>query len=201
MEKESTEPKLFIERLTPDDLTGLIEIERACYIDPWNPDMFDKELSGRAYDCPLGGRLIHDSVPGSREGSPGVQPSKAPLLGFAIAHLLTVETHILNLAVDPQFQGRGYGRAILYALLNYAAEQGERRAILEVRESNKIAQRLYLSAGFRVIGQRRNYYEKQKEDALVMLLDPLRPVFPRCYVLAGDLTAGAPGKKGPKPGE
>jgi ribosomal-protein-alanine N-acetyltransferase len=189
--QSETQPKLFIERLTSADLTGLVEIEQACYIDPWKPEMFEREVSARVYNCPLGGRWIPESASGELMEIPA---PNAPLLGFVIAHLLSVETHILNLAVDPEYQGRGYGRALLYALLNYAAERRERRAILEVRESNKKAQALYLSAGFRVIGQRRNYYEKEKENALVMLLDPMRPVFPRCYVLDRDLVAGGTGE-------
>jgi ribosomal-protein-alanine N-acetyltransferase len=41
---------------------------------------------------------------------------------------------------------------------------------LEVRESNQSAQALYLSAGFRPVGQRTAYYRNPKEDALVLWL-------------------------------
>jgi ribosomal-protein-alanine N-acetyltransferase len=41
---------------------------------------------------------------------------------------------------------------------------------LEVRESNRSAQALYLSSGFRPVGQRAAYYRNPKEDALVLWL-------------------------------
>jgi ribosomal-protein-alanine N-acetyltransferase len=44
---------------------------------------------------------------------------------------------------------------------------------LEVRESNQSAQALYLSSGFRPVGQRAGYYRNPKEDALVLWL-PLK---------------------------
>jgi ribosomal-protein-alanine N-acetyltransferase len=44
---------------------------------------------------------------------------------------------------------------------------------LEVRESNRSAQALYLSAGFRPVGQRAGYYRNPREDALVLWL-PLK---------------------------
>ena len=42
---------------------------------------------------------------------------------------------------------------------------------LEVRVSNREAQELYLTAGFREIGQRTGYYRNPREDALVLRLD------------------------------
>ena len=50
---------------------------------------------------------------------------------------------------------------------------------LEVRESNRSAQALYLGHGFRPVGQRAAYYRNPKEDALVLRLAmPQRGVIP-----------------------
>jgi ribosomal-protein-alanine N-acetyltransferase len=40
--------------------------------------------------------------------------------------------------------------------------------MLEVRESNVEARRLYETLGFRAVGVKRNYYKKEKEDAVLM---------------------------------
>jgi ribosomal-protein-alanine N-acetyltransferase len=47
--------------------------------------------------------------------------------------------------------------------------------LLEVRESNRSAQSLYASHGFRPVGQRAAYYRNPKEDALVLRLALDRP--------------------------
>jgi ribosomal-protein-alanine N-acetyltransferase len=185
-------PKIFVNRLVEADLRRLVEIERACYPDPWSEKLFVNELSNRPFNCPLAGRPLGDSADRPPVGRRGSDAERAlgkplPLVGFAIAHLLSTEAHILNIAVDPAHQGRGIGRALLYSLLNFAAEHGESRGMLEVRESNSRAQRLYLSAGFEIVGRRKNYYSRQREDALVMALEPLLPVYPRSYWLAEEL--------------
>ncbi len=46
--------------------------------------------------------------------------------------------------------------------------------LLEVRQSNETAQRLYTRHGFVPIGRRRRYYQAPPEDAVVMRLT-LRP--------------------------
>lgn len=50
---------------------------------------------------------------------------------------------------------------------------GARVVTLEVRVSNQLAQALYLKYGFEIVGQRRNYYSDNGEDALIMTTPPL----------------------------
>ncbi len=71
------------------------------------------------------------------------------------------ETEILNMAVDPKMRHQGIGKKLFATAL-----KGE--VFLEVRESNSAARALYESAGFRVAGRRRAYYEGPTEDAIVM---------------------------------
>ena len=40
--------------------------------------------------------------------------------------------------------------------------------MLEVRESNLAARKLYLHAGFAEEGRRKDYYREPKEDAIIM---------------------------------
>ena len=49
--------------------------------------------------------------------------------------------------------------------------------LLEVREDNEAAQRLYAGEGFTVLGRRRGYYEQGRVDAVTMRY-PLQPAEP-----------------------
>lgn len=57
-----------------------------------------------------------------------------------------------NVAVDPQWRGRGIGRALLETAIQAAAQRGGLWVGLEVREDNPVALRLYEGLGFRVVG-------------------------------------------------
>lgn len=77
------------------------------------------------------------------------------------------EAEIMNFAVFPHEQKKGYGKTLLTYALGYLKKQGVKTLSLEVRESNVIAQKLYLSFGFRKSHIRKNYY--QNEDAIVYI--------------------------------
>ncbi|HEX6500228.1 MAG TPA: ribosomal protein S18-alanine N-acetyltransferase [Micromonosporaceae bacterium] len=84
------------------------------------------------------------------------------------------EAWVNNIAVRPDRQRRGVGRALLSDLLGEAARRGARKVLLEVAVDNGPAQRLYDEYGFATVGVRRGYYQPSNTDALVMMraLDP-----------------------------
>ena len=61
------------------------------------------------------------------------------------------EAAIYGLAVDPAWQGRGIGRAVLEQVCDQLRREGARRVGLEVAVDNERALRLYTSVGFRAI--------------------------------------------------
>jgi ribosomal-protein-alanine N-acetyltransferase len=90
----------------------------------------------------------------------------------AVYGIVTVgagESHILNICVSPQTQGRGYGRLMMEKLMDVAASHGAEMMILEVRPSNERAIELYRKLGFNEIGLRKGYYPAKngREDAIV----------------------------------
>jgi ribosomal-protein-alanine N-acetyltransferase len=93
------------------------------------------------------------------------------IVGFAIYECVLDEASLLNIAINPENQGQGYGRRLLRESIT-ALDANITRIFLEVRVSNLAAQNLYLSEGFSEIGQRRNYYPSYtgREDARVMEL-------------------------------
>lgn len=58
-----------------------------------------------------------------------------------------------KLTVAPQAAGQGLGRRLLRLLLAEAEAAGVEQLTLDLRENNRIAERLYLSEGFREYGR------------------------------------------------
>ncbi len=92
------------------------------------------------------------------------------LIAIACGWMVTDQLQITLIAVHPMFQGRGYGKLILTALLNQAKFFGIQAATLEVKESNKRAQILYENIGFKLKGYRKNFY-KDGSTALIFSLN------------------------------
>lgn len=95
----------------------------------------------------------------------------------AVMHVLD-ESELLEIAVQPTMQGRGYGKALLAQAIAQARRNGAVRMFLEVRESNARARKMYTSFGFEETGRRKNYYptEDGREDAILMTAQLSRSV-------------------------
>jgi ribosomal-protein-alanine N-acetyltransferase len=92
-------------------------------------------------------------------------------IAFCIAWIIFDELHINTLAVSPHHRRQGLATVLLQGIMKEAAEEGARRATLEVRESNAAALELYARLGFVVTARRRNYYTNPVEDALILWLE------------------------------
>ncbi len=78
--------------------------------------------------------------------------------------------HIVSIAVDPSFRHRGIGTRLLREAILRLKERGAKSVILECRESNIVAMRLYEKLGFKKVCRIPHYYE-DGEDAIVFKLD------------------------------
>jgi len=93
------------------------------------------------------------------------------IVGYVIVSLGPDEAHLLNLAVAPNRQRRGFGRQLLAKGVTIARQAGAERVFLEVRPSNLRARAIYEKAGFEFLSLRKMYYgPPRKEDALVYAL-------------------------------
>ena len=146
-----------LERMTEHDLLEVVEIEQMSNLSPWGWDAYHSELQSIGTSLMLVARI---SAPGT--------PRDDAIIGFIVTRELADEIHINNVAVKPEFRGRGVGRCLLNAALAWGREKGSRQAVLEVRAGNEAAQQLYRRCGFQVIGRRRRYYKSPVEDALLM---------------------------------
>ena len=154
--EKQTMPVL-IRRMTLNDVDAVHEIETATFRTPWSQADFEHEMTKN----PCARYLVAET-----EGR---------IAAFAGAHIILDEGHITNIAVLEPFRGRGIGRKITQALLQYASNLGASYLTLEVREHNEKAQALYRSLGFIKVGVRKKYYEDTGEDGWIMVCDHLPP--------------------------
>ncbi len=93
------------------------------------------------------------------------------IVAFAVFSQVLDEASLLNIAVLPAQQGKGYGKVLLEYSLAFIAKSAA-NCFLEVRASNQAAIQLYRHCGFETVGERRNYYPatQGREHALVMRL-------------------------------
>ena len=135
------------------DLPAMLAIETACFVDPWRPAAFRDALAAER------GVVLVAEDP--------------MVIGYCVGVKVADEAELANLAVDPSRRGTGVGAALLRAFLDQVDAEPPRPAVyLEVRASNAAAQRLYARAGFVPAGVRRDYYERPREDALVLRRPP-----------------------------
>ena len=88
--------------------------------------------------------------------------------GFVIARCALSDWEIENVVVALAERRRGVGTKLIQQLLLRARNQGATSVLLEVRESNLVARRLYEKLGFSEQGSRKTYYKEPTEDALVL---------------------------------
>lgn len=93
--------------------------------------------------------------------SPGtllVLDHEGQLVSFAAFTQVLDEATLLNIAVASSQRGMGLGRRLLEAGCRAVASAGARRVLLELRESNEGARRLYEAMQFALDARREHYY-------------------------------------------
>jgi [ribosomal protein S18]-alanine N-acetyltransferase len=138
--------------MTVTSLDAVIQIEQRAYAFPWTRGNFiDSLAAGYVAQLLLG--------------------AQQQLLGYFVAMEGVEEMHLLNITIDPTFQGRGHASTLYQSLYAHALEMGAHKVWLEVRQSNEHAQQVYRHFGFEPVGLRKRYYPAplgQREDAVVM---------------------------------
>ncbi len=125
----------------------LENIDKICMSVPWTKGMFLNELENEK-TCYIGAFVDGE------------------LVGYGGMWLVCGEAQITNIAVLPEYRGRGIGNKIVEQLI--ANAKACEVISLEVREGNLNAIRLYEKNGFTKDGVRKNYYKNPTEDAILM---------------------------------
>ena len=146
-------PQVRLRDMSKADLPRIMALEQKLFPeDAWTPEMFAGEFAQ-----PLSRRLYLVAEEGDT------------LIGYAgMMFGGGSQADVVTLAVDPAHWGQGTGTALLCALVDEAGRRGYTEVLLEVREDNPRARRLYLRHGFTEIGIRRGYYQPSGVDAVVM---------------------------------
>jgi len=142
--------RISIRPMLEADLDGILEIEGRAYPYPWSRGVF-KDCLRSGYSC-------------------WVADLDKSIRGYGVLSVAAGESHILNVCIDPDCQGGGFGRAMMHHLMERAEDFHAEAIYLEVRPSNKSAYQLYTSLGFNEVGHRKDYYPDPsgREDALIM---------------------------------
>jgi len=109
------------------------------------------------------------------EGACGwVLRREGQLLAYCLFSTVLDEAELLRIAVDPGQRGQGLGKSLLLQVQPKLVQRGLAHLFLEVRASNRVAQRLYQRCGWHPCGQRKNYYplDTGHEDALLFSWQP-----------------------------
>jgi ribosomal-protein-alanine N-acetyltransferase len=146
-----------LRRLTLGDLGDIERVEQRSYATGWSRSMFAGELAKASSYC---------------MGAWDTDTDR--LVAYLIVSRYVDAWHIMNLAVDVPYRGRGIARRLLEELFTSTDTEALRGYTLEVRVSNERAIHLYEAAGFTITGVRRGYYTDNREDAYVMWRDPAR---------------------------
>ena len=124
-------------------------LEQVCFSDPWSERSITAEISN-----PLSKWFV--AVEGDT------------VVGYIGSQTVLGESDMMNVAVSPEFRGRGIGEKLVQTLIDWLKDNQVYRLTLEVRVSNEPAIKLYEKLGFTQIGRRPNYYHHPKEDAYIM---------------------------------
>ncbi len=136
-----------------EDLPHVHVIEKSCFTTPWDISSFKYELRHKR-------TILKVAVFNNR------------IIGYVCIRTILDITHVLNLVVLPEFRRMGIGSRLLQdglkELTNLRPDTG--LILLEVRESNTPAIKLYEKSGFKIRGKRTGYYHMPNEDAVIMKL-------------------------------
>ena len=88
------------------------------------------------------------------------------LLGLCSAWLVIDELHITSIAVHPIHQRKGLGKSLMSELIKRSDSLLTNHIHLEVKDTNEPAKAFYKSMGFKIVGNRSNFY-KDGSDAIL----------------------------------
>ena len=138
-----------VRAMQPGDVPLVAALEEECFSLPWPEEAVALELNN-----PLSCWLV------AYEGE--------TFAGYVGSQAVLDEADMMNLAVVPSFRRRGIAGALVIALVDKLMDKGVRCLTLEVRASNESAIALYEKLGFAQVGRRPRYYQKPREDALIL---------------------------------
>ena len=133
------------------DIPRLAELELTLFAeDAWSERTWWAELAAR----PRRDYIVLTDAEGTQ------------IVAYAGLDLAGEVADVMTIAVAPAARGRAVGARLLEVLESRAREAGAAYLMLEVRDDNEPAKKLYDRAGFELVRIRRRYYQPGDVDAL-----------------------------------
>jgi ribosomal-protein-alanine N-acetyltransferase len=149
---KASDGRFFIRRMKEEDLPVVRTIEALSFSNPWSDNTFRGEIQNTSISFPL----VVVRKPGDE------------VVGYIIFWHIREDVQVNNVAVHPDFRGKGIGEALMRHVIDKVRKSGATFMTLEVRASNAAAVTLYKKLGFEILGTRKNYYTNPDEDACLM---------------------------------
>ena len=137
--------------MTRADLAEISILEKQCFQDAWSLADFEYELTRNPYSKMF------------------VLEEDYGIIGYYGVWVIFDRAELTTLAIIDEKRGKGYGKELLNHALNEAKNGGCEYMTLEVRVSNILAQRLYMTNGFEIVTIKKDYYKSNHEDAYMMM--------------------------------
>ena len=141
---------LTVRPMEAKDLCRVTAIEKETFSIPWSEKAFSDSMN-----LPYTIYLVAETP-------------DAQIAGYCGLYQVFSEGEITNVAVAPAYRRQGVAGTMLTQLLEQGKHRGIESFFLEVRRSNLSARRLYEKLGFCGDGIRKNFYEKPREDAVIL---------------------------------
>ena len=145
---------MLIRRMTKADIEQAVQIETACFSQPWSAQSFSDSISRQ--DTLF---LVCEMTDADSMGK---------IAGYIGMYQSFEEGSITNVAVIPEYRKQGIGNLLVQNMKEQARSASVETIFLEVRISNIPAISLYEKMGFEKLGIRKNFYEHPTEDAYIM---------------------------------
>ena len=91
---------------------------------------------------------------------------KKKIIGIYVVHIIIDEAHINYFSIRQKFRRKGFGSYFMTYLIKECEKLNIKKLLLEVSETNSIAEMFYCKFNFLTVGRRKNYY-KNGADAVL----------------------------------
>lgn len=170
----SPKPNLQLRYMTVDDLPQVTEIDQLSFEIPWSEKSYRYEIneSNQSYMVVL--EWSRERVATRWQRWLNIHPYvEHRIIGYGGMWFVAGEAHISTIAVHPKARGRGWGEILLAGMVRRGMVLEADEVALEVRVSNRRAQKLYEKYEFQTVDVKRRYYRNNNEDAYDMRLNIL----------------------------
>jgi len=140
--------KITIRKMNIEDIPA-VEIEQSIFSIPWSEKSFKDSLESENTNFVVA--LCNDEI-----------------VGYIGMYVFGEEADISNVAVSLKHRRKHIAQNMLDYIFDWSQNKKIKNLTLEVRETNVPAIKLYEKNGFKEAGIRKDYYEKPKENAVIM---------------------------------